>query len=142
VGDCKLHVTSVALSRKHKEWKLVNNPFPATLRSGHVWASSFDTGERCPRSCQLAITSDDAATPVRTVDLLVLRHLERMGCKRCCDNCKKGCCEKRHVSGDHQALGSFGWRLRLFVNHHQDGIARKGGSEHSAYRLTKRRHGH
>ena len=33
VGECALHVASVAFKRKNKHWKLVNNPFPATSRS-------------------------------------------------------------------------------------------------------------
>jgi hypothetical protein len=33
VGECDLHVKSVAFKRKSPHWKLVNNPFPATLRS-------------------------------------------------------------------------------------------------------------
>src|SRR6266496_5905 len=34
VGECKLHVTSVAFKRKSRHWKLINNPFPATLHPG------------------------------------------------------------------------------------------------------------
>jgi hypothetical protein len=34
VGDCKLHVLSVVLKRKNPYWKLINNPFPATLHAG------------------------------------------------------------------------------------------------------------
>ena len=34
VGDCKLHVSSVAFKRKSKHWRLINNPFPATLHPG------------------------------------------------------------------------------------------------------------
>ena len=34
VGDCNLHVTSVAFKRRNRHWKLINNPFPATLHPG------------------------------------------------------------------------------------------------------------
>jgi hypothetical protein len=99
VGDCKLHVTSVALSRKHKHWKLVNNPFPATLHPGSCLGVviRYKATERCPRSCDLVITSDDPATPVKTMDLLAYTIWNECGCKQCCDDCKKGCCDKRHT---------------------------------------------
>jgi Abnormal spindle-like microcephaly-assoc'd, ASPM-SPD-2-Hydin len=34
VGECPLHVTSVKFKRKNPHWKLINNPFPATLAPG------------------------------------------------------------------------------------------------------------
>ena len=34
VGDCDLHVNEVAFKRKSRHWKLVHNPFPATLHPG------------------------------------------------------------------------------------------------------------
>jgi hypothetical protein len=34
VGACDLHVRSVAFKRKNRHWRLVNNPFPATLAPG------------------------------------------------------------------------------------------------------------
>ena len=36
VGECDLHVTSVAFKRKSCYWKLMNNPFPATLHPGSM----------------------------------------------------------------------------------------------------------
>ena len=36
VGDCDLRVTSVAFKRKSSHWKLINNPFPATLHPGRA----------------------------------------------------------------------------------------------------------
>ena len=34
VGDCDLHVTKVAFEHKNRHWRLVHNPFPATLHPG------------------------------------------------------------------------------------------------------------
>jgi Abnormal spindle-like microcephaly-assoc'd, ASPM-SPD-2-Hydin len=31
VGECALHVSGVAFKHKSRHWKLINNPFPATL---------------------------------------------------------------------------------------------------------------
>ena len=39
VGECGLDVTSVEFARPRRHFKLVSNPFPATLRPGSAWAS-------------------------------------------------------------------------------------------------------
>lgn len=98
VGDCKLHVTSVAFKRKSKHWKLINNPFPATLHPGSCLSVliRYKATEKCPRCCELVITSDDPITPVKTLDVMAYTIWSDCGCKRCCDDCRKGCCEKRH----------------------------------------------
>jgi Abnormal spindle-like microcephaly-assoc'd, ASPM-SPD-2-Hydin len=98
VGDCKLHVTSVAFKRKSKHWKLINNPFPATLHPGSCLSVliRYKATEKCPRCCELVITSDDPITPVKTLDLMAYTVWNDCGCKKCCDDCRKGCCEKRH----------------------------------------------
>ena len=98
VGDCKLHVTSVAFKRKSKHWKLVNNPFPATLHPGSCLSVliRYKATEKCPRCCELVITSDDPSTPVKVLDVMAYTVWNSCGCKKCCDDCQKGCCEKRH----------------------------------------------
>jgi len=98
VGDCKLHVTSVAFKRKNKHWKLVNNPFPATLHPGSCLSVliRYKATEKCPRSCELVITSDDPDTPVKTLDVMAYTIWSDHGYKKCCDDCRKGCCEKHH----------------------------------------------
>ena len=98
VGDCKLHVTSVAFKRKSKHWKLINNPFPATLHPGSCLSVliRYKATERCPRCCELVITSDDPALPVKTMDVMAYTIPSGCGCKKCCDDCEKGGCEKRH----------------------------------------------
>jgi kumamolisin len=98
VGDCKLHVSSVALKRKNRHWKLINNPFPATLHPGSCLAVviRYKATEKYPRACELVITSDDPTTPVKVLELLASTIWSDCGCRKCCDDCRKGCCEKRH----------------------------------------------
>ena len=98
VGDCKLHVTSVAFKRKSKHWKLINNPFPATLHPGSCLSVliRYKATEKCPRCCELVITSDDPITPVKILDVMAYTIWNDCGCKKCCGDCQKGCCEKRH----------------------------------------------
>ncbi len=98
VGDCQLNVTSVAFRHKNPHWKLIHNPFPAALHPGSCLALviRYTAKERCPRSCDLVITSDDPATPVRMVELMAYTIWDDCGCKECCEDCRKGRCEKRH----------------------------------------------
>jgi hypothetical protein len=94
VGDCKLHVSSVAFKRKSKHWKLIDNPFPATLHPGSCLSViiRYKATERCSRGAELVIVSDDAVTPVKTLELCAYTiWTESCGC----DGCKKGCCEKQ-----------------------------------------------
>ncbi|MDR3451887.1 MAG: choice-of-anchor D domain-containing protein [Rhodoferax sp.] len=98
VGDCKLHVSSVAFRRKNPHWKLINNPFPASLHPGSCLSVviRYRAAEKCPRSCDLIIRSDDPKTPVKLLE--VLAHTvwpPECCCKDGCDDCKKGCCEKQ-----------------------------------------------
>jgi hypothetical protein len=95
-GDCKLHVTSVAFKRKNRHWKLIHNPFPATLHPGSCLSVvvRYNATEKCPRCCELVIISDDPATPVKTLDVMAYTIWNQCRCKECCDDCKKGCCQK------------------------------------------------
>jgi hypothetical protein len=98
VGDCKLHVTSVAFKRKSKHWKLINNPFPATLHPGSCLSVliRYKATEKCPRCCELVITSDDPDAPEKILDVMAYTIWSDCGCKKCCEDCGKGSCEKRH----------------------------------------------
>ena len=98
VGECRLHITSVAFKRKNRHWKLINNPFPATLHPGSCLGVviRYKATEKCPRCCELVITSDDPTTPIKILDVLAYTIWNNCGCKQCCDDCRKGCCEKRH----------------------------------------------
>jgi hypothetical protein len=97
-GDCKLHVASAAFKRKTKHWRLVNNPFPATLHPGSCLnlVIRYKADERCPRCCELIIASDDPDTPVKVLELLAFTIWSGCGCKNCCDECRKGTCQERH----------------------------------------------
>src|SRR5271166_4263704 len=98
VGDCKLHVTSVAFKRKNHHWKLINNPFPATLHPGSCLSVviRYKATEKCPRCCELVIESDDPSTPVKTLDVMAYTIWSDCGCKEDCEGCRKGCCEQHH----------------------------------------------
>jgi Abnormal spindle-like microcephaly-assoc'd, ASPM-SPD-2-Hydin len=98
VGDCNLNVTSVVFKRKSHHWKLINDPFPATLHPGSCLgvAIQYKATEKCPRCMELVITSDDPNTPVKTLDVMAYTIWSDCGCKRCCEDCRKGCCEKTH----------------------------------------------
>ena len=98
VGDCKLHVTSVAFKRRSRHWKLINNPFPAVLQPGSCLSVliRYKATERCPRACELVITSDDPSTPIKTLDVMAYTIPGGCGCKKCCEDCRKGCCDKTH----------------------------------------------
>lgn len=106
-GDCKLQIWDVAFKRKSPYWKLVNNPFPATLHPGSCLAVviRYKAAEKCPRCCELVITSDDPVTPVKVLDVMAYTiwsdcgcgdgrkaHTEKChggpcNCSPCCDDC-------------------------------------------------------
>lgn len=99
VGDCKLNVSSVALKRPSQYWKLINNPFPATLHPGSCLSVliRYKASEKCPKSSELVITSDDPETPEKVLDLMAYTDWTSSGCKRSCDArgdepCEKCCC--------------------------------------------------
>ena len=111
-GDCKLSVTGVSFRRKNKHWKLINNPFPATLHPGSCLAVviRYKATERYPRPCELIITSDDPTEPMKIIELLAATIWSDCGCNKCCDKCRTGncdtrqcdpcCCEKCDEDGD------------------------------------------
>lgn len=98
VGDCDLHVTSVAFKRKSRHWKLINNPFPATLHPGSCLCVVilYKATEKCPRCCELVIESDDPNDPVKTLDVMAYTVWSDCSCKGRCEDCRKGCREQCH----------------------------------------------
>ena len=71
VGQCPLPVTSVAFSRPRRHFKLIDNPFPATLAPGSCLGVVIQYEASCdPECCELVILSDDPADPVRTLDVV------------------------------------------------------------------------
>jgi hypothetical protein len=97
-GECPLDVTSVHFKRKSRHWRLLHNPFPATLRPGSCLSVviQYRATEKCPRCCELVIESNDPITPVKTLEVLAYTIWDSC-CKDHCDDCRKGCCDKRHT---------------------------------------------
>ena len=109
-----MHLTIVAFNRKSRHCKLVNNPFPATLHPGSCLGLTvrYKATEKCPRACELIITSDDPATPVKTLDVMAYTIWNECGCKhegcdhrkcgcdKCCDGCADDCCDDDDEDGD------------------------------------------
>jgi hypothetical protein len=96
VGECDLHVTKVAFEHKNRHWRLVHNPFPATLHPGSCLnvVIRYKATQKEPRPCELAIASDDPVTPVREVEAIAWTLC---CCKKCCEECCEGrCCGARH----------------------------------------------
>jgi Abnormal spindle-like microcephaly-assoc'd, ASPM-SPD-2-Hydin len=104
VGDCDLHVKSVHFERKSHHWKLLHDPFPATLHPGSCLSVviQYKATEKCSRYCKLVIESDDPVTPVKALG--VVAYTVWCDCIReDCDDCRKGCCEKHpHQPGCRQ----------------------------------------
>ena len=102
VGPCDLHVSSVAFRRKRRNWKLVHNPFPATLHAGSCLnlVIRYVASEKCPRSCELEIRSDDPETPVRVLDVLGYTIWDECREKKCCEKCDKDPCSCQPCAED------------------------------------------
>jgi len=97
VGDCGLDVSSVAFKHENRHWRLINNPFPATLHPGSCLAVvvQYQATEKFPRSCDLVITSDDPLTPVRTLEVVATTVWDDC-CQNCCADCRSGDCRRPH----------------------------------------------
>jgi photosystem II stability/assembly factor-like uncharacterized protein len=102
-GDCALSVTSVHFRRRSRRWKLLNNPFPATVRPGSCLpiVIQYRANERCPHACELVIESDDPVTPIKYVEVLAYTIWDACckqrsdGCnKEDRDDCRNSCCDK------------------------------------------------
>jgi photosystem II stability/assembly factor-like uncharacterized protein len=95
VGDCDLHVTKVAFEREHHHWRLVHNPFPATLHPGSCLNVTirYLAKQKEPRCCEVVIKSDDPVTPVKEVEATAWTLC---CCKKCCEKCCVGCCCGEH----------------------------------------------
>ena len=71
VGECALHVSSVAFRRKRRHFKLIGNPFPAVVHPGSCLGVVIQYEPSCdPECCELVIESDDPTDPVKTVDVV------------------------------------------------------------------------
>ncbi len=107
-GECNLHVSNVGFKRKRRHYRLINNPFPATLRPGsclnvviQYWAA-----ERVSRGCELVIHCDDPHHPFRELDVNAYTIWEC--CKECgedpccCKEPRKECCDDEDDDDDHR----------------------------------------
>ena len=96
-GDAKYHDAMVKMGAKF-DWKLINNPFPATLHAGSCLGLviRYKATERYPRACELIITCDDPTEPEKLIELLAATIWSDCGCNKCCDKCKSGHCDTRH----------------------------------------------
>jgi hypothetical protein len=97
LGGCALHVLGVKLKLKNKHWKLLDNPFPASLPPGSCQSVvvRYKARERCPKPNQLVITSDDPYRPVVKLDVSAYTIWGDRPCGDDCRTCgcKKGCKE-------------------------------------------------
>jgi hypothetical protein len=87
-GGCDLAVESVALRHPRHALRLVNNPFPATLRSGSSLPVAIDYHaiEDEPHAHELVIHSDDPEAPAHSIEIVATTTC-------CC--CKPSCCETK-----------------------------------------------
>ena len=108
VGDCALHVASVALKRPRRHVRLINNPFPATLHPGSCLdvVIQYRATERVPKACELIITTDDPDDPVRCLDVIAWTNWDCCnecsceGRKECCGDRRQSCCRRQGKNGD------------------------------------------
>ncbi len=101
-GECALHVTKVAFTRKRKHFQLVNNPFPATLMPGSCLGVVIRYEASCdPESCELVIKSDDPTDPNRKLDVVAFT---RCAPTSCCPTLRPACeCQRKPLCGCGQA---------------------------------------
>jgi hypothetical protein len=101
MGECALHVGSVAFKRKNPHWKLINNPFPATLPPGACLGLviRYKATEKCPIACELVIASDDPTTPEKTLDVMAYTIWDECCNKRDCDKCGGRGCDRCRCDG-------------------------------------------
>ena len=106
IGRCELQVTRVAFRRKRRHFRLINNPFPATLPPGACLGVVIQYRAHCePECCELMIESDDPDVPVRCLDVVAYtRCEEKCGCgKKDCRCRQDNCCgetDRRHDDWD------------------------------------------
>jgi kumamolisin len=99
-GECDLHVSHFGFRHRRRCYRLINNPFPATLRPGSCLGVvvQYRADEKIARGCELVIRSDDPQHPVRHVEVSAYTIWE------CCEQCGKTpcCCEPRRCCDEDQ----------------------------------------
>lgn len=91
VGPCPLHVSHVGFRHPRKHYRLINNPFPATLHPGSCLGVviQYTAKEHVARGCELEIRSNDPREPVKHVEVLAYTIWD---C--CCGGEQSKCCGK------------------------------------------------
>jgi hypothetical protein len=94
----------VSFKRHNPHWRIIRNPFPATLYPGSCLnlVIRYKATEKCPRCCELVIKSDDPEMPVKELDVLAYTDWNRRSCDKCqkegedcccCSECGENCCD-------------------------------------------------
>jgi hypothetical protein len=95
-GECALHVTRVAFTRKRKHFRLIDNPFPATLAPGSCLGVVIRYEASCdPECCELVIESDDPTDPKRFLDVIAFTRCAPEPCpppRGACECQRKASC--------------------------------------------------
>jgi hypothetical protein len=101
VGECPLEVTSVAFHRERRHFRLLGNPFPATLHPGSCLGVVIQYEASCdPESCELVIKSNDPTDPVKALDVVAYTRCRPVcGCASSCERCCKAPCGCEHGKG-------------------------------------------
>ena len=87
--DCGIAQKTVSLCNVG-HFKLINNPFPATIRPGCCLGVVIQYRASCdPECCELVIQSDDPDQPTKVLDVVAFTRCE----KKCECRCKKRECE-------------------------------------------------
>ncbi len=149
VGECPLHVASVALNHRRRHFRILNNPFPATVARGSGLDVVIEFEATCdpPKPCDLVIRSDDAQTPVRCIELWAyslccVRPGCGEGCRDCGDCCGCRCsCTKREGCDCkcHRRERGHGWHGE---HEHRHGPPREHGRRHGHHDHDDGEHEH
>ena len=77
LGDCELHVSKVDFSRKRRHFRLISNPFPATLHPGCSLGVVIEyRASDEVEWCELVIESDDPQQPVKMRDVVAFSRCD------------------------------------------------------------------
>jgi hypothetical protein len=98
VGDCRLFVSHVDFARERRNFKLINNPFPASLHPGSCLGVVIQYRADCePEACELVIRCDDPHEPHKVLDVVAFTKCEKPCC--CCGQ-SPCCCGGKDRRGD------------------------------------------
>jgi hypothetical protein len=93
-GACNLEITEVGLKQFGHGYRVINNPFPATLRPGSCLGVTIEyhANEKIARAAELVIHSNDPHAMVRCVEVSAWTDWE--ACDPCCAKPPAPCCGK------------------------------------------------